>query len=68
MARHNLSGYLLLVIGVFFLGLAIPVYDQLVTEAFSEGGLLVSFSFFFFIVGTGIFFLVLAMNNLRGRR
>lgn len=68
MAGSKISGYVLLFVGVFLLGLAIPLIDLFLPRAAEEGGMMVNVLFVALVVGGGILFLALAWQSFRRSR
>ena len=68
MAVKNLSGYVLLFLGVFMLGISIPLIDLFIPRAAEEGGMMVNILFVALVIGGGLLFLTLAWRKLRGPR
>lgn len=68
MAGSKNTGYVMIFIGVFLLGLSIPLFDIFLPRAVEEGGLMVNILFLGLVVSGGVLFLFLAWQKLRGPR
>ncbi len=68
MAQKKFWGYSAMMLGVFFLALAIPLFDAMVPESIPQGGLLVNIVFLFMVVGAGLGLLAAAWYILGRRR